>query len=98
MLARKFDWNDDTSVYKKVVEELCQPLGQGKYSFVAIRVSDDKKFAGAAYESTVGMMCEFDLWKLKLIPSTKKPGTNIAIVQEVVQTKIPKKEKVIKIE
>jgi hypothetical protein len=82
MLARRFDWNDTATIYRRVDEEKSvENMGKSKYSFTAFSV-DGKKFIGQAFETTVGDMCNFVNWKLEEIPSKKDPTKTIRIVVE----------------
>jgi len=84
MIPRKFDWTDFDSVYRRVNEEACEVIAGGKYRFKAVR-TDGKVFTGAAFETTVGAMCDYDLWKLS--PRQTRDGKTVA---DVVEAKIPK--------
>jgi hypothetical protein len=80
MLARKFDWANDELTYKKISEEKdIENLGKGKWTFECVSM-DGKKFRGQAFETTVAAMCDFEYWKLKIMPSKKDPTKNFAAV------------------
>jgi hypothetical protein len=92
-LEHQFSWSNLETIYKRLDEERCKAIDEGKIEFT-VESTEGVLYRGVGYMSSVSRMNEFDLWKLH--PTTTKAGKPINIpmgVQMISEDAIKLQEK-----